>query len=168
MTPCRFTPLLAEAAAPHPNDPSRVIVTSSVAATTVPHTGPQGTIMYAASKAAASHLSRQFAIELSDRHITANTVSPGFFPSKLASGLIEILGGEEVEGKKNPSGRLGRAEDIGGVMVNHLSNPDNIVDLMLKISHRSISAAKQAATPTAWRYKSMAERGWEGGKSGVS
>ena len=73
--------------------------------------------MYAASKAAASHLSRQFAIELSDKHITANTVSPGFFPSKLASGLIEILGGAEKEGQKNPRGRLGRDADIGGVMV---------------------------------------------------
>ena len=73
--------------------------------------------MYAASKAAASHLARQLAIELGPRHITCNTVSPGFFPSKLASGLIEILGGEEAEGRKNPRGRLGRAEDIGAVMV---------------------------------------------------
>jgi NAD(P)-dependent dehydrogenase (short-subunit alcohol dehydrogenase family) len=73
--------------------------------------------MYAASKAAASHLSRQFAIELAPKNITCNTVSPGFFPSKLASGLIEILGGEEEEGKKNPRGRLGKPEDIAGVMV---------------------------------------------------
>ena len=110
-----FTPLLAAAA--KAEDPSRVIVTSSVAATTVPHTGPQGTIMYAASKAAASHLSRQLAMELSPRHITCNTISPGFFPSKLASGLIEVLGGEEAEGRKNPRGRLGRAEDIGAAVV---------------------------------------------------
>jgi NAD(P)-dependent dehydrogenase (short-subunit alcohol dehydrogenase family) len=74
--------------------------------------------MYAASKAAASHLMRQLSIELADRHITCNTVSPGFFPSKLANGLIEILGGEEEVGKKqNPRGRLGRPEDIAAVMV---------------------------------------------------
>ncbi|ETN41229.1 uncharacterized protein HMPREF1541_03164 [Cyphellophora europaea CBS 101466] len=114
---CRlFIPLLTLTATP--SDPSRIITVSSVAATTVPHTGSSGTIMYAASKAAASHLTRQLAVELAPRHVTCNTVSPGFFPSKLANGLIEILGGEEEVGRKgNPRGRLGRAEDIGAVMV---------------------------------------------------
>jgi NAD(P)-dependent dehydrogenase (short-subunit alcohol dehydrogenase family) len=112
----RFTPLLATAA--NPSDPSRIITVSSVASTTVPHTGDSGTIMYAASKAAASHLMRQLSIELAGKHITCNTVSPGFFPSKLANGLIEILGGEEAVGRKqNPRGRLGRPEDIAAVMV---------------------------------------------------
>lgn len=110
----KFTPLLT--ASGTNDDPSRVIVTSSVAAVTVPHVGPQGTIMYAASKAAASHLARQLALELAPK-ITVNAISPGFFPSKLASGLIEILGGEEAEGAKNPRGRLGRPEDIGALVV---------------------------------------------------
>ena len=100
------------------SDPSRVLVISSVAATTVPHVGAQGTIMYSASKAAASHLSRNLAMELVGRHITVNTISPGFFPSKLANGLIEILGGvEEVGRKQNPRGRLGLPEDIAAAVV---------------------------------------------------
>lgn len=116
LTPHSFTPLLHAAASA--SDPSRIITVSSVASTTVPHTGANGTIMYAASKAAASHLMRQLSIELAPQHITANTVSPGFFPSKLANGLIANLGGEEVVGRKgNPRGRLGRPEDIAAVMV---------------------------------------------------
>ena len=111
----KFTPLL-QASATH-DDPSRIIVVSSVAASTVPHTGDNGTIIYSASKAAATHLARNLAIELAPRNITVNTVSPGFFPSKLANGLIENLGGEEAANKSNPRGRMGIPQDIAGVMV---------------------------------------------------
>jgi NAD(P)-dependent dehydrogenase (short-subunit alcohol dehydrogenase family) len=73
--------------------------------------------MYSVSKAAAHHLTRQLAVELGPRNITTNTVAPGFFPSKLANGLIEILGGEEELKDANPRKRLGEPEDIAGVMV---------------------------------------------------
>lgn len=73
--------------------------------------------MYSVSKAAAHHLTRQLAVELGPRNITTNTVAPGFFPSKLANGLIEILGGEEELNDANPRKRLGEPEDIAGVMV---------------------------------------------------
>lgn len=46
------------------NDPSRIIVMSSVAGTNVSHVGDNGTIMYSASKAAAHHLARNLAVEL--------------------------------------------------------------------------------------------------------
>jgi NAD(P)-dependent dehydrogenase (short-subunit alcohol dehydrogenase family) len=103
-------------------DPSRVIITSSTAGTNVPHVGEHGTIMYAASKAAADHLGRQLAVELGPLNITSNIVAPGFFPSKLANGLIDILGGDEGLKKDNPRGRLGEPEDIAGVMV-YLCSP---------------------------------------------
>ena len=90
---------------------------SSVAGTQVSHTGKNSTIMYSVSKAAAHHLARNLAVELGPRNITTNTVAPGFFPSKLANGLIEILGGEEELKKDNPRGRLGVPEDIAGVML---------------------------------------------------
>lgn len=98
-------------------DPSRIIVVSSIAGTHVPHTGDNGTIMYSVSKAAAHHLARNLAVELGPRNITVNTVAPGFFPSKLANGLIEILGGEEVLTKANPRQRLGIPDDIAAVML---------------------------------------------------
>lgn len=46
------------------DDPSRIIVVSSVAGTNVAHVGENGTIMYSASKAAAHHLARNLAVEL--------------------------------------------------------------------------------------------------------
>ncbi|EPE06688.1 3-oxoacyl-acyl-carrier-protein reductase [Ophiostoma piceae UAMH 11346] len=99
------------------DDPSRVIIISSTAGSNVPHVGANGTIMYSVSKAAANHLGRNLAVELGPHHITSNTISPGFFPSKLAQGLIKNLGGEESLSKDNPLGRLGIAEDIAGVAV---------------------------------------------------
>jgi NAD(P)-dependent dehydrogenase (short-subunit alcohol dehydrogenase family) len=116
----RFTPLLEKAGTPQ--DPSRIIIVSSTAGTTVPHVGEHGTIMYSVSKAAAHHMSRQLAVELGPRNITTNTVAPGFFPSKLANGLIEILGGEQELKDANPRKRLGEPEDIAGVMV-YLASP---------------------------------------------
>ncbi|KAH7092652.1 hypothetical protein FB567DRAFT_242753 [Paraphoma chrysanthemicola] len=115
-----FAPLLERAGTRQ--DPSRIIIVSSTAGTTVPHVGDHGTIMYSVSKAAAHHLSRQLAVELGPRNITTNTVAPGFFPSKLANGLIEILGGQQELEDANPRKRLGEPEDIAGVMV-YLASP---------------------------------------------
>ncbi|CAK7243411.1 MAG: hypothetical protein STHCBS139747_004931 [Sporothrix thermara] len=98
-------------------DPARVIIISSTAGTNVPHVGEHGTIMYSVSKAAANHLGRNLAVELGPRHITSNVIAPGFFPSKLAQGLIKNLGGEEELSKDNPMGRLGMPEDIAGLAV---------------------------------------------------
>ena len=68
------------------------------------------------------HLARNLAIELGPRNITTNTVAPGFFPSKLANGLIEKLGGRDELDDANPRKRLGEPEDIAGVMV-YLCSP---------------------------------------------
>jgi NAD(P)-dependent dehydrogenase (short-subunit alcohol dehydrogenase family) len=78
--------------------------------------------MYSVSKAAANHLARNLAVELGPRNITVNTVAPGFFPSKLADGLIGILGGEEKLKDENPRGRLGVPGDIAGAML-YLASP---------------------------------------------
>lgn len=110
-----FAPMLA--ASGTPQDPSRIIVVSSTAGTNVPHVGEHGTIMYSASKAAAHHLARNLAVELGPRNVTTNTVAPGFFPSKLANGLIENLGGRDQLEQDNPRRRLGEPEDIAGVML---------------------------------------------------
>jgi len=121
-----FTPMLS--ASGTPRDPSRVIIVSSTAGTNVHHVGDHGTIMYSASKAAAHHLSRNFAVELGPRNITTNTVAPGFFPSKLANGLIELLGGQDELERENPRGRLGEPEDIAGVMLFLCSRAGNYIN----------------------------------------
>jgi NAD(P)-dependent dehydrogenase (short-subunit alcohol dehydrogenase family) len=63
------------------------------------------------------HLGRNLAVELGPRNITSNVIAPGFFPSKLAQGLIQNLGGIDGLSRDNPMGRLGEAEDIAGVAV---------------------------------------------------
>ncbi|KAH0844641.1 Rhamnolipids biosynthesis 3-oxoacyl-[acyl-carrier-protein] reductase [Fonsecaea pedrosoi] len=103
-------------------DPARVIIVSSTAGSHVPHIGEHGTIIYSASKAAADHLARNLAVELGPRNIVVNSVAPGFFPSKLASGLIQSLGGLEQLERENPRKRLGVPSDIAGITV-FLSSP---------------------------------------------
>lgn len=109
-------------------DPSRVIIVSSIANTNVVHTGPNSTIMYSVSKAAATHLARNFAVELGPKHITCNSVSPGFFPSKLANGLIENLGGLAHLESLNPRKRLGEPDDIAGAMLYLCSRAGNYIN----------------------------------------
>ncbi|KAJ5697822.1 NAD(P)-binding protein [Penicillium malachiteum] len=110
-----FTPMLESSGTK--SCPSRIILVSSIAGTHVPHVGEHGTIVYSISKAAAHHLTKNLAVELGPKNIITNSISPGFFPSKLANGLIEILGGEDELKRANPCGRLGDPDDIGVVMV---------------------------------------------------
>lgn len=98
-------------------DPSRVVITSSVAGLGIGTLGKQATLGYSASKAAVLHLGRNLAVELGPRGITVNSICPGFFPSRMSNGLLEMAGGVEQLGRANPMRRLGRAEDIAGVVV---------------------------------------------------
>lgn len=110
-----FAPLLEKKATI--NDPSRVIITASVAGIGIGTLGKQATFGYSASKAAAIHLTKNLAVELGPRHILVNAIAPGFFPSKMASGLMEMSGGPEELAKRSPNRRLGKPEDIAGTVV---------------------------------------------------
>ncbi|KAL8720452.1 MAG: hypothetical protein Q9225_002677 [Loekoesia sp. 1 TL-2023] len=110
-----FAPLLQKNASRE--DPSRVIVTASVAGLGIGHLGDHATFGYSASKAAVIHLTRNLAVELGPRNILCNSIAPGYFPSKMASGLMAIQGGEAEMAKNNPNGRLGRPEDIAAAVV---------------------------------------------------
>jgi NAD(P)-dependent dehydrogenase (short-subunit alcohol dehydrogenase family) len=79
--------------------------------------GKHGTYGYSASKAAVIHLGKNLAVELGPRHILTNMIAPGFFPSKMANELLEMNGGVEKVAAANPSKRLGRPEDIAGLVV---------------------------------------------------
>lgn len=98
-------------------EPSRVIVTGSVAGIGIGSLGENATFSYSASKAAVIHLTKNLAVELGPRHILSNAIAPGFFPSKMASGLIEIQGGLKQLENHSPNLRLGKPEDIAGLTV---------------------------------------------------
>jgi gluconate 5-dehydrogenase len=44
-----------------------------------------------------------------------NAICPGFFPTKMANGLLEHIGESVV--KRTPLGRLGGEEDLKGAVV---------------------------------------------------
>ncbi|KAF2143292.1 uncharacterized protein K452DRAFT_225020 [Aplosporella prunicola CBS 121167] len=111
----KFAPLLEVAASA--DSPARVIVTGSVAGIGIGSTGANATFSYSASKAAVLHLARNLAVELGPRHILVNSIAPGFFPTKMANGLMEVSGGVRQLEKANPNGRLGKPEDVAGAVV---------------------------------------------------
>lgn len=138
------TPMLEKAAKERGGEEmSRVITVGSVAGIVIGTTGELGTYGYAASKAAVlvcaplcyplkkmttnshewiQHMTKHLAVELGPRRILVNAIAPGFFPTKMADGIIKLGGGEEKLGRENPTGRLGKAEDIVGVVVWLCSN----------------------------------------------
>ena len=111
----KFAPLLEKKATVEA--PSRVIVTGSVAGLVPGTLGENSTPAYSASKAAVIHLAKNLAVDLGPRGIITNAVAPGFYPSKMASGLMELEGGVEKLAKETPNGRVGHAEDIAGLVV---------------------------------------------------
>jgi NAD(P)-dependent dehydrogenase (short-subunit alcohol dehydrogenase family) len=111
----RFAPLLRKKATLE--DPSRVITTASIAGLGVGTLGENATFGYSASKAAVLHLTRNLALELGPQHILCNAIAPGFFPTKMASGLMELSGGVKKLAAATPNRRLGYPEDIAGTVV---------------------------------------------------
>nr|OQO27993.1 hypothetical protein B0A51_05118 [Rachicladosporium sp. CCFEE 5018] len=111
----KFAPLLQKHASV--NDPSRVVITSSVAGLGPGTLGEHGTYGYSASKAAVLHLGKNLAVELGPRGIIVNSICPGFFPTKMASGLMELTGGTKALAEATPNQRLGTPEDFAGTVV---------------------------------------------------
>ena len=103
-------------------NPSRIIVTASVAGLGIGTLGSNATYGYSASKAAVIHLAKNLAVELAPRGIITNAIAPGFYPSKMASGLMELQGGVDKLAQATPNGRVGHPEDIAALVV-FLSSP---------------------------------------------
>ncbi|RCK60849.1 Rhamnolipids biosynthesis 3-oxoacyl-[acyl-carrier-protein] reductase [Candida viswanathii] len=117
-----FAELLEKAATPE--DPSRIILMSSVISFTTNDT--VGLYGYLTSKAAVSHLGRNLSVQFAPRHINVNSIAPGWFPSKMANGLIEAAGDMLTE--TNPRGRLGQKEDLQNLLVFLCSKQSNYIN----------------------------------------
>jgi gluconate 5-dehydrogenase len=70
---------------------------------------------YYSSKAAALHLTRALAAEWGQYNIRVNAICPGFFPSKMASGLLATIEKSVIE--HTPLGRIGGDTDLQGAAV---------------------------------------------------
>jgi gluconate 5-dehydrogenase len=96
-----------------PQRSGNIIVIASVAALRVG--ANMKAAAYYASKAAALHLTRALAAEWGPHGIRVNAICPGFFPSKMASGLLETIEASVIE--RTPLGRLGGDTDLMGAAV---------------------------------------------------
>jgi NAD(P)-dependent dehydrogenase (short-subunit alcohol dehydrogenase family) len=95
-------------------DPARIINIGSLAGLRAERLSAYS---YAASKAALHHLSRTLAADLAERHITVNSVVPGYFPTQMTAHIRK----DDAETRKLlervPLGRLGEADDIAGACI---------------------------------------------------
>lgn len=104
-----FAPYLR--AASKKGDPSRILITGSVAGivSNTPNAWP-----YSASKAGVHALGRHLSVDLAPE-ITVNMLAPGFFPSKMTNGLLASVG--DTFSQSNPLKRLGEPDDIIGASI---------------------------------------------------
>lgn len=96
-----------------PRRSGNIIVISSVAGLRTQSN--MKAVGYYASKSAALHLTRALAGEWGTYGIRVNAICPGFFPSKLTSGLLDKIASSVVE--RTPLGRLGNDTDLMGAAV---------------------------------------------------
>lgn len=101
-------------AAASPEDPARVINIGSVAGKV---TERLNAYSYSASKAAIHMLSRDLAGDLAQRNINVNVVMPGFFPTKMTAHLRDDKAADPAVLAHIPMHRMGRADEIAGVIV---------------------------------------------------
>jgi NAD(P)-dependent dehydrogenase (short-subunit alcohol dehydrogenase family) len=100
-------------AAASAEDPARIINVGSINALHIPQ---HETYAYTASKAALHHLTRHLASQLARRHIVANVIAPGQFPSKMLQGTIERKGLDSLVANI-PLRRLVSASDMAGAAI---------------------------------------------------
>jgi len=90
----------------------RIINVSSVAAEHV----NAGQANYAASKGAVNAFTRALAVELGSRNVTVNAVAPGFIETDMSE-AVRNKAGDFIAKKLVPLRRLGKPEDVAGVVV---------------------------------------------------
>lgn len=94
------------------------IVNISTALTRVTYAG-QG--VYALAKGALEVMTRYLAAELGKRQITANVVAPGGIATDFGGGIMRSQEMQDFAASITALGRVGQAEDIGGVVASLLS-----------------------------------------------
>ncbi len=99
----------------------RIINVSSV----VGSTGNPGQANYVASKAALNGLTKSLALEVANRGITVNSISPGFIDTSMTKKLNEKQ--REAILEKIPMGRMGLGEDVSSLALFLASEQSNYI-----------------------------------------
>ena len=103
-----------------PNQKGRILNVASIAGLAGNPIEMQ-TIAYNTSKGAVINFTKALAGEWGQHGITVNAICPGFFPSKMSMGLIEVMG-EDRMASHAPLKRLGDNEDLKGLTVLYASD----------------------------------------------
>lgn len=104
-----FATVRAAARHMRPRGFGRIIITTSLAATTV-----EGAIgsAYLAAKAGARHFMHAVALELAGYGITANAIAPGFFVTNIGGGHAHNPEVQAAVAKDIPMHRVGQPDDV--------------------------------------------------------
>ena len=98
-----------------PNRYGRILNVASIAGLAGNPPGTMKTLAYNTTKGGVVNFTRALAGEWGVYGITVNALAPGFFPSKMASGVIEQFGDKLIENV--PLQRIGGDEDLKGAAV---------------------------------------------------
>lgn len=90
------------------------------------HVSSLDTFAYGPSKAAIHHLTRFLAVKLGSRHITANAIAPGPFPSNMTKEMFDHF--EDQINQQCPLGRTGNSEDMAGLALYMCSGASNYLN----------------------------------------
>src|SRR5438874_7036945 len=75
--------------------------------------GRPATIAYNTSKGGVVNFTRSLAAEWAQYNINVNAIAPGFFPTKMTKGVLEMMGSEVA--RNVPLRRIGGDEDLKGI-----------------------------------------------------
>jgi gluconate 5-dehydrogenase len=73
------------------------------------------TLAYNTTKGAVVNFTRDLAAKLAEHNITVNCICPGWFPTRMSSGLLDQVGQRLLDGI--PLRRFGGENDLKGIAV---------------------------------------------------
>jgi NAD(P)-dependent dehydrogenase (short-subunit alcohol dehydrogenase family) len=95
-----------------PNRGGKIINVASIAGLRGNPIG-HNTIAYNTSKGAVINFTRTLGAEWGQYKINVNAICPGFFPTKMTKGVLDVMGDMTIQ--HTPLGRLGDDEDLKGL-----------------------------------------------------